>query len=119
MVEDVVVLGPDEDPPIRLTERAAIAAKEVMLSESFEGDGLRIGIRGGGCAGYQYHLDFSFPQPYDFILEFWGLKVYVDPVSAMHLEGTTVDYVSGLMESGFKFNNPHARTTCGCGSSFQ
>ena len=72
-----------------------------------------------GCAGFQYGLDFdNKPRVGDFEMSFSGLKVYVDPISAMHLEGTTIDYVMGISGAGFKFNNPNAKSTCGCGSSF-
>ena len=107
-----------EEPVVRLTERAIIAAKAFMDEPEVRGDGLRVGVRGGGCAGYQYVLDFSDGRDNDFVYEQGGLRIYVDPISAMHLEGTTIDYVMGLAGAGFKFMNPSAKTTCGCGSSF-
>ena len=109
----------EEEPPIQLTENAIATIKKFMAEEKdVDGDGFRVGIRGGGCAGYQYALEFSFQKENDFVFNFDGLKVYLDPISAMHLEGTVIDYISGLYGTGFKFNNPNAKTTCGCGSSF-
>ena len=107
-----------DEPIVVLTERAIIAVKEFMDDPSIMGDGLRVGVKGGGCAGFEYVLDFSKGQDGDFLMLFDGLKVYVDPISAMHLEGTTIDYVMGLMGAGFKFSNPNSSRTCGCGSSF-
>lgn len=115
---DVIRIGEDEEPPITLTEAAIIAVKEFIQEPDIEGDGLRVGVRGGGCAGLQFALDFSYMRDGDYVMDFDGLQVYCDPVSMMHLEGTTVDYVTGLMGAGFKFDNPHATRTCGCGSSF-
>jgi iron-sulfur cluster assembly protein len=83
------------------------------------GHGLRVAVRGGGCSGFEYALDFDREQrPNDFVLDYDGLKVFVDGISARYLEGTTVDYVMGAMGAGFKFSNPRASGTCGCGSSF-
>ena len=109
----------DELPPIGLTPKAIEMVKEAMEAEKLVDHGLRIFVQGGGCAGFQYGLDFDEAnRAGDFELEFEGLKVWVDPMSAMHLEGTVVDYVMGISGAGFKFNNPNAKTTCGCGSSF-
>ena len=80
---------------------------------------LRVGVRGGGCSGFQYALEFeSTIRDTDEVLEFDGLKVAVDQMSAMYLEGVTIDYVETLEASGFKFENPGVKSTCGCGSSF-
>ena len=81
--------------------------------------GLRVAVRGGGCSGFEYALDFeSEARANDWVYEQHGITVYVDAVSARYLEGTTVDYVLGMSGAGFKFNNPRASGTCGCGSSF-
>ena len=81
--------------------------------------GLRVAVRGGGCSGFEYALDFDDEQrPSDELIEFEGLRVFVDPISARYLQGTMVDYLTGIMGSGFKFLNPNATGTCGCGSSF-
>lgn len=108
----------NDDNIVSLTDRAIIAVKEFMLQPDVKGDGLRVAIVGGGCAGFQYNLDFTEERQNDFVIEYDGLRVYIDPMSAIHLEGSTIDYVMGLSGTGFKFNNPSAKTTCGCGSSF-
>lgn len=114
-----IVLAPNEEPPILLTPKAIEMVKEAMDAEKLEGHGLRVYVQGGGCAGFQYGLDFdNAPRPGDFEMSLDGLTVFVDPISAMHLEGTVIDYVMGISGAGFKFNNPTAKTTCGCGSSF-
>jgi iron-sulfur cluster assembly accessory protein len=80
---------------------------------------LRIGVRGGGCSGYQYAMEFVSEQgPMDTLILDHELPILIDGISAMYLKGTTLDYVETLEVSGFKFNNPNAKTTCGCGSSF-
>ena len=109
----------DEELPISLTTEAIQAAKDAIASEDLTpGESLRVGLRGGGCAGFSYVLDFTPAKPIDLIMNFDGLVVYLDPISAMHLEGTIIDYVTSLMTRGFKFINPNATKTCGCGSSF-
>ena len=109
----------DEEPPISLTSKAIKAAQEAIASEELPpGESLRVGLRGGGCAGFSYVLDFTGPKPSDIVMNFEGLVVYLDPISAMHLEGTIIDYTTALMSRGFKFINPNATKTCGCGSSF-
>ncbi len=114
-----VILGADEEPPVSLTDKAIEMVKEAMSAEKLDAHGLRIFVQGGGCSGFQYGLDFdNAPKAGDFEMKFGGLTVYVDPISAMHLEGTVIDYVMGISGAGFKFNNPNAKTTCGCGSSF-
>jgi len=115
-----VVLAPDEEPPLRLTAKAIEMVREAMEAEKLDAQhGLRVYVQGGGCSGFQYGLDFdNAAKPGDFEMSFDGLKVWVDPISAMHLEGTEIDYVMGISGAGFKFNNPTAKSTCGCGSSF-
>ena len=109
----------DDDLPLSFTTEAIQAAKDAIASEDLKsGENLRVMVRGGGCAGFSYVLDFSGPKENDFIMNFEGLVVYLDPMSAMHLEGTQIDYVTSLMGMGFKFINPNAKKTCGCGSSF-
>ena len=81
--------------------------------------GLRVAVRGGGCSGFEYALDFDEePRVDDHVLDYEDLKVFVDPISARYLQGTTIDYVLGAQGSGFKFLNPNASGSCGCGSSF-
>ena len=104
--------------PITLTEKAVEAAREAL--EEGE-DGIRVGVVGGGCSGYSYALDFAKEAEVDdddIFIQLDGLKVWIDPHSASLLKGTTIDYVVTIMSAGFVFNNPNAKTTCGCGSSF-
>lgn len=114
-----LVLNAEEEPPLVLTPKAIEMVKEAMEAEKLADHGLRVYVQGGGCAGLQYALDFDDkPRVGDLEMTFDNLVVYVDPISAMHLEGTTIDYVMGISGAGFKFNNPGAKATCGCGSSF-
>ena len=109
------------DVLLDLTPLAAEKVKELMASEP-DADALvlRVAIQGGGCSGFQYGLTFeNSEKPNDQILEFNGLKVYVDAMSGMYLDGVKIDYVDSLDGSGFKIDNPNASGTCGCGHSFQ
>lgn len=105
---------------IVLTAAAIAATKKALSEEKLSDDfGLRIAVRGGGCSGLEYALDFTNEERMgDTVLTFDGLKVFVDMASKQYLEGTEIDYVSSLQGSGFKFKNPNAKRTCGCGSSF-
>ncbi|HUL58468.1 MAG TPA: iron-sulfur cluster insertion protein ErpA [Anaeromyxobacteraceae bacterium] len=105
--------------PITLTAKAIEMVKDAMQREGLHGFGIRVGVVGGGCSGFQYSMDFdNAPKDGDLAYEQDGIKLIVDPMSAMYLQDVTVDYVVGLQGAGFKFNNPNAKTTCGCGSSF-
>ena len=106
---------------ITVTESAA--EKAITLINSSENDteaelGLRMQVIGGGCSGFQYNLEFGAAKGSDRVLEFHGLKVFIDPRSSLYLAGSVLDYNEGLMESGFKITNPNAKNTCGCGESF-
>jgi iron-sulfur cluster assembly accessory protein len=104
---------------IVITPVAVAKIKEIMVQQNPVPAVLRIGVRGGGCSGFQYALEFdSQTRDTDEVLDFDGLKVAVDQMSAMYLEGVTLDYVETLEASGFKFDNPSVRSTCGCGQSF-
>ncbi len=92
-----------------------------FLIEQEEGDGLflRVSVSGGGCSGFQYGFTFDDEQSEnDSVIEFGGLKVYVDAMSNMYLEDVKIDYLDSLEGSGFKIDNPKATGTCGCGHSF-
>jgi iron-sulfur cluster assembly accessory protein len=105
--------------PISLTAKALEMVKDAMQREGLQDYGIRVGVMGGGCAGFQYSMDFDKdPREGDLTFDQDGIKFFIDPMSSMYLQGVTVDYVVGLQGAGFKFNNPNARTTCGCGSSF-
>jgi len=104
---------------LQVTDRAVDKVKELMTRENKNGYGLRVAVQGGGCSGFQYGLTYEKDQKdNDQILEFNGLKVYVDAMSLMYLEQVRIDYVDSLAGSGFKIENPQATGSCGCGSSF-
>lgn len=104
---------------ITITETAAAKVKEIAEAESLQGQGLRLRVVGGGCSGFSYDLYFE-DSPTDMDERFTsnGIELYVDPLSFQYLDGTEIDYVETLHGSGFKFNNPNIKGTCGCGSSF-
>src|SRR5512138_1142845 len=105
--------------PIVLTAKAIEMVKQAIEQEGLTGHGICVGVVGGGCSGFQYSMDFQKePRPDDLTFEQDGVKLYVDPMSSMYLQGVTIDYVVGLQGAGFKFDNPNAKSTCGCGSSF-
>ena len=107
------------EPVVTLTEKAAEMVKAAMAKEKVAGFGLRVGVVGGGCSGFQYHLAFEeAPGADDAVLEQHGVRIFVDGIGREHLGGVTIDYVTGLHGAGFKFLNPNASRTCGCGSSF-
>jgi len=108
-----------QETELKLTEKAAQQVKALLARENLDGYGLRVAVTSGGCSGFSYGLDFDKEtKPGDVVLEIDGLKVYMNESSAKHLKGTTIDYVSGLQGTGFKFINPNATSTCGCGTSF-
>jgi iron-sulfur cluster assembly protein len=105
---------------INLTPVAASKVKEIMSAQNPQPAGLRVAVVGGGCSGFQYHMAFeNQSNGTDLSFDFDGLKVFVDQMSMMYLNGIEIDYVETIEGSGFKFNNPNVRSTCGCGSSFQ
>jgi len=110
-----------ESTVVTLTERAASKVGVLMAEEpAGEAEVLRIAIQGGGCSGFEYALGFDRgAQSGDLELEFHGVRVVVDPFSAPYLQGSTIDFLEGLQESGFKIDNPNAVGSCGCGHSFQ
>jgi iron-sulfur cluster assembly accessory protein len=104
---------------LSLTESAVEQIKRLLARENLKGRGLRVGVTGGGCSGFSYKLDFDDRQrPEDMVLHRNGLTLYVDSASAPYLAGTVIDFVGGLYGGGFKFTNPNATATCGCGTSF-
>ncbi len=105
---------------IQLTERAVGKVQEILTAQEPQPSGLRISVVGGGCSGFSYSMAFEQqPGMLDKTYDFSGLKVFVDQASMLYLDGAEVDYVETLEGSGFKFNNPNVKSTCGCGSSFQ
>ena len=106
-------------PPLILTPQAVAKVREIMATQDPIPAGLRIGVVGGGCSGFQYSMAFENQSGMmDKIFTYGDLKVFVDATSLMYLKGCTVDYVETLEAAGFKFDNPQVRSTCGCGSSF-
>ena len=106
-------------PPLKLTATAIAKVREIMATQDPLPAGLRIGVAGGGCSGFQYSMAFENQSGMmDKVFSFDDLKVFVDATSLMYLDGCTVDYVETLEAAGFKFENPQVKSTCGCGSSF-
>ena len=104
---------------INITARAAEKVLEIAGDEGLEGQGLRLRVIGGGCAGFNYDLYFEeSPTSMDERFEDKGVQMFVDPLSFQYLDGTEIDYVEQLHGAGFKFSNPNVTSTCGCGSSF-
>ena len=106
---------------VTLTETAAQEIKRVMEQQNMaEGTCVRIGLAGGGCGGFQYAFGFDdkTDEAADTVNEQHGVKVAVDKKSELFLDGTTVDFYEGLEKRGFTFDNPNAKNSCGCGSSF-
>ena len=105
--------------PVRLTDNAVNKVREIMATQDPLPAGLRIGVVGGGCSGFQYSMSFENQSGMmDKVFDFNGLKVFVDATSAMYLNGCVVDYLETLEAAGFKFENAAVKSTCGCGSSF-
>lgn len=105
---------------IELSPVAVSKVKEILAQQNPAPAGLRVAVVGGGCSGFSYHMAFenSVNDASDNVYEFDGLKVMVDQMSEMYLDGVSIDYIETIEGSGFKFNNPNVKSTCGCGSSF-
>ena len=104
---------------VQLTETAVAKVKEILGTQEPQPAGLRIAVVGGGCSGFSYSMAFeNTPNLLDKTYHFDGLKVFIDQASMLYLDGAEVDYVETIEGSGFKFNNPNVKNTCGCGSSF-
>ena len=102
-----------------LTDAAADRVKLLMANRSEPANGLRIGIRTGGCSGMAYEMEFAQDkEPLDEVVEQKGVKLFVDSKALMFLIGTEMDYVEDKLQSGFVFNNPNEKSRCGCGESF-
>jgi iron-sulfur cluster assembly protein len=103
---------------IHVTSKAVERIRQILSTQNMQG-GLRLGVVGGGCSGltYQFKLD-STPRATDQVFEFEDVKVFVDPKSYVYLHDLTLDYQESLMHSGFVFENPNAKKTCSCGTSF-
>ncbi|PYV08088.1 MAG: iron-sulfur cluster insertion protein ErpA [Acidobacteria bacterium] len=104
---------------LEITPTAIAKVKEIIAQQDPQPRALRVGVVGGGCSGFSYQMNFeNDTNGIDKVFDFDGLKVFVDHASLMYLNGTKIDYVESLEGSGFKFENPNVKSTCGCGSSF-
>ncbi len=104
---------------IEVTEKALAQIHKIFQKEKVEeGVGLRIGVKGGGCSGLSYNIDFDAQKERDNVLEIDHIKILIDPKSSIYLKGVTLDFSDGLAGKGFVFSNPNATNTCGCGESF-
>jgi iron-sulfur cluster assembly protein len=112
--------APSPAKGVTLSPKAIEMAKSKMAKRGTPDAALRLGVRGGGCSGFSYVIEFSdeAPRERDTVYDFDGLKVYVDKKSIIYLAGTVLDWHQSLMETGFKFRNPREAAACGCGHSF-
>ncbi len=115
--------SPAPAPPralaVHASPRAVTKAKEALAKRGTPQAMLRLGVRGGGCSGFSYVIEFADEAgARDRVFEFDGLRIVVDPKSLVFLDGSTLDYETKLMGHGFKFVNPNEKTSCGCGESF-
>ena len=106
---------------VTLSESAAKEVKKIITEQNLpEGTVLRVGVKGGGCSGFSYSLDFDTAvSEKDRVIELHGIKLAVEKKFDPYLDGTVVDFYDGLEKRGFVFNNPNVTKSCGCGSSFQ
>lgn len=108
-----------DEAGVRLTKKAIQMAKQALVKRGTPLAALRLGVRGGGCSGVSYAIEFSDKvRDRDHIFEFDGLRVIVDPKSLVYLRGAVLDYEVKLMQHGFRFVNPNEKSSCGCGESF-
>jgi len=106
-------------PDVILTPKAVEMVRKMRAKEALGAEqGLRIAVTGGGCSGFQYQLNFDAEKEGDRVAHFDDVRVLVDEISFPYIAGITLDFVEGLHGAGFKFDNPRASRTCGCGSSF-
>ena len=106
---------------VSFTTKGAEKVQEFLAAQQADvsAAGLRVGVRGGGCSGFQYHLAFDNQREGDAIFEDHGLRILVDNQSLPYVDGSSIDYVDSLQGAGFQVNNPNVVAACGCGSSFR
>lgn len=105
--------------PVTLTPGAILQLHRIREEQGVPADyGLRIGVKGGGCSGFSYLLGFDEQKERDEIFEFEGIRILMDKAHGLYLLGMEIDWLEGLNNRGFIFNNPNAKETCGCGTSF-
>jgi iron-sulfur cluster assembly protein len=104
---------------IEISDKAAVRIRTLTAEKHTPNGGLRLGVKGGGCSGLSYFIDWAAePSRFDQVIERDGARVFVDPKSAVFLQGTVVDWQQTLMQTGFVFRNPNVKSACGCGESF-
>lgn len=103
---------------VKATADAIAELRRLLSAEESAKSGVRLGVKGGGCSGFSYVLEFDDVREGDNLLEQDGVRFYMDRKSAIYLKGIVLDYRSGLKGKGFVFQNPNATSTCGCGESF-
>ena len=117
-----MMTNPERQNPeaeLRLTDKAIQQVKQLLARDKHDGWGLRVSVANSGCSGFSYQLKFEKePGPDDIVWVRDGLNIYVDNASVAYLKGTVIDFVAGIYGGGFKFSNPNATGTCGCGTSF-
>lgn len=116
--QDLPIIGQSTEI-IDLTEAAVKEVARRLQDEGMKGHYLRVGVQGGGCSGLMYQLAFDDQiGQFDKVFEVKGIPVVIDLKSGLYLRGVTIDYVSAMVGGGFKFHNPNASKSCGCGTSF-
>jgi iron-sulfur cluster assembly protein len=109
----------DLETPINLTEGAITQLQKIMADQNVTDlHGLRVGVKGGGCSGFTYILGFDEKKEEDDEFEIGGFRVIMNKAHAIYLVGIEIDFLDGLQNRGFTFNNPNATESCGCGTSF-
>lgn len=103
---------------VTATPGALAHLKRLLAQEEGPANGVRLGVKGGGCSGLSYVLEFGVAQEHDNVFEQDGVTFFLDRKSAIYLKGIVLDYKEGLNSKGFVFTNPNASSTCGCGESF-
>ena len=103
---------------VQITPKASEEVKKLIAAEGNPEIGLRLGVKGGGCSGLSYSLDFTPREKGDTVIDSDGFNVFMDPKSLIYLKGMQLDFQGGLNGKGFVFQNPNAASTCGCGESF-
>ncbi|MDD9943805.1 MAG: iron-sulfur cluster assembly accessory protein [Myxococcales bacterium] len=117
--EPLAPTGGEQAGEVYLTRKAIEMAKKALIKRGTPDASLRLGVRGGGCSGVQYAIEFADKiRARDNQYDFDGLRVIVDPKSLVYLRGSVLDYEIELMQHGFRFKNPNEKSNCGCGESF-
>lgn len=111
-------MTPAAKPIVQVTPDALAELKRLAAEEGEGRGGIRLGVKGGGCSGFSYVREFDNQREGDTVIEFDGVKFFMDRKSAIYLKGIVLDYTGGIKGKGFVFQNPNATSTCGCGESF-